>query len=271
MKIIDLTEATKPTKTKTAGPDISAFTDDLLGPDMNAPAKVKRQDFKKISGKRKIASMVDTRAKMKDIEMPPEAAEKFAAINDIDAEDEITDEEAARRAGFDPDAGYHEPEPVKPSTVMVTVNSIPAVVSKAIGNSSHIEPEYHMVKNLPGYLKNPIRALGRQVFSVFTDTPIEDIQVLANLSGKGPNSKEELNAVAGYLVSNGKDDPNAVMNFEKSIPGYKADMKIIRDNGVTHLLVQDFAGHYIYSWPSAEDVRTKGAQREIGFDQKQLS
>lgn len=269
MKITDLNEATKPTKVKTAGPDLSAFADDLLGPDMNAPAKVKRQDFKKLSGKRKIAGIVDTQNKVKDIQMPDGAAEKFGSINDMDIEDELSDEEAAHRAGFNIDAGYHEPK--TPSQSLVTVTSIPAVVAREISNATHIEPDWHQVKHLPGYLKNPIRALGRKVFSVFTSTAIEDVQVLANLNGQGPNSKEELNAVAGYLMRNGQDDPNAVMDFEKSIPGYKADMKIIRDQGVTHLVVQDFAGHYIYSWPSADDVAVKGAQRKVGLDKKQLS
>ena len=200
MKITDLTEADEKVKTATK-PDLSAFADDLLGPDMNAPALSKEQKLRMISGKRKIANMTDTRDKLKDIELPPGAAEKFGAIDRAGIEDEMSDEEAARHAGFNPDAGYQEPKKVL--NLPVAVNHIPAVVSQEVGNIQPIEPEYHMVRHLPGYLKNPIRALGRQVFKVFTDTAIEDVQVLANLNGKGPNSKEELNAVASYLQQNG--------------------------------------------------------------------
>lgn len=267
MKITDLVEADDKVKTATK-PDLSAFADDLLGPDMNAPAVSKEQKLRMISGKRKIANMTDTRNKLKDIELPPGAAEKFGAIDRAGLEDEMSDEEAARHAGFNPDAGYEEPK--EPIHLPVPVNTIPAVMAKEIAKNEPIEPEYHMVKHLPGYLKNPIRALGRQVFKVFTDTAIEDVQVLANLNGKGPNTPEEVNAVASYLKHHGHEDRDAVINFEKTIPGYKADLKLFRAKGITHMLVQDFAGQYIYSWPSADDVGFEGAKRQIGLDKKQL-
>lgn len=132
----------------------------------------------------------------------------------------------------------------------VTPDTIPAVINKEIRAHGQVEPEWHMVKNLPGYLSKPIRKMGRQIFDQFTDTPIEQINILANLGGQGPNENREINAVAGIVSKLGTQLHDAELRMEDLIPGYQADIKVYEYQGVVFMLVQDFAGNYIYSWPT---------------------
>ena len=40
-----------------------------------------------------------------------------------------------------------------------------------------------------------------------------------------------------------------MMNFEKTMPGYEAEVIIYDAEGSTFMLVKDAMGDYIYSWP----------------------
>ena len=104
----------------------------------------------------------------------------------------------------------------------------PDVVKTDIATKADVELEWHQVKHLPGYLRSSIRAFGRQIFRAFTKTPIEEIQVLASLGGREPNSMREIDAAAGWLQKNGVKDTHAVMDFERSIPDYKAELVVYR-------------------------------------------
>lgn len=134
--------------------------------------------------------------------------------------------------------------------IETTPDTLPAVINKEILAGYDVEPEWHMVKNLPGYLSTPIRALGRQIFNVFTTTPIEDINVVANLMGQGPNETIELNAVSSFIKKNGTRNTDAEIEIEALMPGYGADVSVFDAKGYTFMLVEDFAGRYIYSWPT---------------------
>ncbi len=130
-----------------------------------------------------------------------------------------------------------------------------AVISREIANFGDIEPEWHAVKNLPGYMSNAIRAMGRIVFGQFTDTPIEEINVIANLQGNGPNSDTELAVVARYMRKYGQLDQEMSLDFEQTMPGYTGDVKIYKTNNYTFCVVVDFMGKYVYAWPSKDEVR----------------
>lgn len=134
-----------------------------------------------------------------------------------------------------------------------TKNTLPAIINKQLRTVQNVEPQWHMIKHLPGYLKSGIRALGRQVFSIFTTTPIEEIQMIACFNGSNkPNELREINAVAGFMQLHGQHDPIMEMDFCKSIEGYKAEAKVYHYQQYTFVLVEDFAGKYIYSWPKTE-------------------
>lgn len=264
MKLFEITQTKTKTKAKTATgePDLSAFRrafDDKLRQKQSVPAtrpeRARTPELKK-------ATPAATRQRAAQVDMPPEGGEKLSFLQHLGLQDEISDEEAARRAGVTPtdDAGY-VPEPEVTGTELATIENMPAVINKEISEVSPVDPEWHQVKHLPGYLQEPIRAMGRQVFNAFTETPVEDIQVVAHVGGRGPNSKRELGAVAKWLKDNAEQDTEGAMDFAASIPDYKADFTIYRSHGYTFMVVQDFAGHYIYSWPSADEKSPQGTER----------
>lgn len=165
--------------------------------------------------------------------------EEAAAARDV-----ISDEEAARIAGYgdDPDEGWEQRTP----------EMLPAVISKAIAESGDglVYPQWHMVRHLPGYMREAIRSLGRAVFAQFTDTPIEDIQVLTTIL----NPERELQALAAWIRRNGIMDDDPDMDFDRAFPGYKVRPQLWNVQGYTFLLVEDFAGRYIYGWPGGRGV-----------------
>ena len=271
------------TKTATDEPDLSAFRrafqDQTMGtPNLpaEAPAEEPRQPAATPELKR--ATAAQTRARTAGVEMPPEAARKLTFLQTLGLDDEISDEEAARRAGVtmgdEPEtpATYGvDQEPRTPGTELATIENMPAQVNREISADTSVEPDWHQVKHLPGYLKSAIRAMGRQVFGVYTETPIEDIQVIANVSNSGqPNSARELNAVGSWLVDNAQRDTEGEMNFQQSIPDYQADFQIYTHEGYTFMVVQDFAGNYIYSWPTADNKDLTNQQGAQGAERPRI-
>ena len=149
------------------------------------------------------------------------------------------------------------PEPPPPA-------SVPALINKAIAASdpNAINPEWHQIKNLPGYMQRPIRAMGRATMGAFTDTPIEEISLVANLGGQGPNSDREVSGVAQWLKTNAQKVDAADMNFGDTIPGYEAQTLVYKVPGMKFLVVRDFAGGYIYAWPDASNDQLAGQSQK---------
>ena len=144
------------------------------------------------------------------------------------------------------------PEPIPP-----TPENLPAVIQTAIARTDAEEPgrpvfnpEWNMVRNLPGYMAAPIRALGRMIFSQFTDTPIDQINVMATPI----NTDREVNMMAHWIRRYGIRDDEAEIDFSNIMPGYTADIQLWNSEGYTFLLVKDQMGNYIYSWPGGRGV-----------------
>lgn len=196
--------------------------------DTRSPAKVNL----------KTTSVEKTREKMKDVKMDKMSFLHFLTMN-LDDEDEISDEVAQANVGLDI---------TKPKST-----TLPVVINTSLRAVGEQEPEFHMVKNLPGYMVSGIRAVGRKVFEPFTKTKIEDIQVIANLNNSGPNSSLEINSVAAFLKKYGTRNSKYEISFFDKIPGYEADALIYTYANFTFLLVKDHAGDYIYAWPSTDN------------------
>jgi hypothetical protein len=128
-------------------------------------------------------------------------------------------------------------------------------------------PTFHQVANLPGNMSRGIRQMGKQLFRIFTTTPTDDIYMIGNLGGMGPNTAREVNAVAGYLRNNGVDLGIGDIDFNDIIPGYRADIYQYSANGVRWLLVKDEFGQYIYTWPENTSVQHSNA-KQISSDRK---
>jgi len=148
-----------------------------------------------------------------------------------------------------------EPKPPETlPTVVVKTTTLAATAEYALRKAGYLVPDFHQVAALPGNIKDQIRQLGRSLFKTMTVTPTNKIFVVANLGGMGPNTDREVQSVADWVRTNGQDYGDGSINFDRSIPGYNADTHMYTAAGITWLLVNDFAGQYIYAWPEKESV-----------------
>jgi hypothetical protein len=138
-------------------------------------------------------------------------------------------------------------EPLKPQT-------LPSVISKQMIAAGVQAPDFHIVSNLPGNMQQGIRTLGRALFKSMTRTKIDDITVVANVMGQGPNTSQEINAVTQWVREHGQDRGPGNIDFDRVIPGYAAETHQYSAGGARWLLVKDEFGQYIYTWPEQESV-----------------
>jgi hypothetical protein len=201
------------------------------------------------------ASQRDTQNRSRAV-FTPDMADLLSRMRNIEADPE--------------DPGYPEPEENFDLAHRVDVDNLPAVANNALRAAGIQNPNFHKVANLPGNMATSIRTLGRSLFRNFTSTPTDDIWMVGNLGGRGPNSSEEVNAVANWIRENGQDLGDGNIDFDRTIPGYNAEIHQYVADGIRWLLVQDQFGQYIYSWPEEDSVdpRNLGAlgnrQRRLG-------
>jgi len=242
----DDTEVTTKTYTDTpAGPDI-------LNPDDKPPATVEPEQPKSEpkTADLKKASQGDTLRATSGITPNERMRDLLSRMRDIDV---------------DPtDAGYPDPDPVTDLTVRVDTENLPVVANKALSAAGTVTPTFHQVANLPGNMSRGIRTMGKQLFRMFTRTPTEDIYMVGNVMGQGPNTSRELNAVAGYLRDKGKNMGIGDLDFEQIIPGYHADVNQFKANGIRWLVVRDEFGEYVYAWPERDSTMFNNNTRKIG-------
>lgn len=204
------------------------------------------------------AGRAKTRAAM-NAPTSPEMAARWRDLASSGLEDRISDAEAADISGYDPDGPTQQSFDLEP----VTTTTLPAVVNRALTDAgSRIQPEWHMVKDLPGYMASAIRAMGRMVFEPFTDTPIEEIQVLSSLS----NKEIEVKTVLTWLTRNAIRDDEAELTFQEILPGYAAKTQIWNTADATFMAVKDDHGIYVYGWPGGRGVAVNApaAMKQIG-------
>ena len=166
--------------------------------------------------------------------------------------------------------GFPDEEPETLPSTQVNTENLPAIAGQALQAAGQQSPDFHKVSNLPGNMSRAIRSLGKQLFRTLTRTPTDDVYVVANLGGQGPNSTSEVNAVANWVRKNGDDLGDGNIDFDTTIPGYNADIKQYSAGGIRWLLVQDEFGNYIYSWPESDSVQHTN-RRELGQDRPSLA
>ena len=139
----------------------------------------------------------------------PSSNSKEPAIEMPDLSGQVTvDYEQANRADIevDPeDTGYPTIEPETLPDVRIDTDNLPAVANQSLMASGVQRPKWHKVANLPGNMNRGIRTLGKRLFYSFTNTPTDEITMIGNLGGMGPNTPLEINSVAGWLRNHGKD------------------------------------------------------------------
>ncbi|PPD52564.1 MAG: hypothetical protein CTY12_06380 [Methylotenera sp.] len=182
------------------------------------------------------------------------------------ANSDLEDDRPARTRAPATDA---RPEPKIPGQDLARTGNALANTSTDLAKKSIPEPNWHKVENLPGYMVSAIRSIGRRIFSPLTNTDMEDIDILANVNGSGPNTDEEIKVVGGYLRANGQRNVEGEMDFNQSVlQGYKADIQLWTAGDREYLTVKDHAGHYIYSWPLTD---SKSFDLMGSSDQKRLT
>ncbi|MEI6420647.1 MAG: hypothetical protein WCP55_00390 [Lentisphaerota bacterium] len=250
-----LNEAETKTKTKSKvnlGPDLDAPTDSPLAnrPTPDAPRAT-------VAPERRKASAADTARATSGIHNPA-MAQRLASMRNI--EPEVDDD----------DWGFADPDPEMALDTEVRTANLPAVAGQALQAAGVQGPDFHKVSNLPGNMSRAIRSLGKQLFRSMTRTPTDDIYVVANLGGQGPNSTQEVNAVAGWVRKNGDALGPGNIDFDTTIPGYNANIHQYSAGGIRWLLVQDEFGNYIYSWPESDSIEHANTP-ELGHDRPRLA
>jgi hypothetical protein len=144
------------------------------------------------------------------------------------------------------------PEPAENELAIRTARDVPSVISNAMQTTGVQSPEWHHLRDLPGFNDNQIRSMGRQVFSMFTNTPAENIQTIANVNGQGPNTDAEMRAVASWLKNSAQDLGKVTVNHGIAVPGYKPDVREFVAKGIRFHVVRDQSGQYIYAYPNKD-------------------
>lgn len=183
------------------------------------------------------ASKQDTLSKTSGLSTP-DMSDMLSRMRDIDIDKDLEP--------------YNDEPPKTLPSVDVNTQNLPAVAGQALQAAGVQNPEFHQVANLPGNMADQIRQLGKSLFGSLTMTPTKRIHVVANLGGQGPNSTQEVNAVAGFLKEHGDDRGPGDIDFEQVMPGYKAQTHMYTAAGIRWMLVKDFAGQYIYCWPEED-------------------
>lgn len=257
----------KKTKTKDQTIDFDVEMDDgsskgdlakPINPKADVPPKM---DRRALPGQ--AAGAAKTRASVTGGENKEQSLRYLDHLMSRNMRDEVSDEDAARIAGAENPEYLEGPETplLIGDELPVTPDNLPQVMNTALIEKGDSEvgtvrpPEWHMVKHLPGYLQQGIRAMGRMVFAPFTDTPIEDIQVMATLL-----NARDVQVMADFIRRNGMKDDEATMEAHDIIPGYGADIQVWNTEGYTFMLVKDHAGAYIYGWPGGRGIDLDGPE-----------
>lgn len=199
------------------------------------------------------------------------AANTRRAAGNVEPTDQMRDMLGRMRdIEIDPDlADYPADEPTLDISTEVNTENLPAVAGQAIAAAGESSPEFHQVARLPGNMSRMIRQLGKALFGSMTNTPTEDIYMIGNLGGQGPNTRMEVNAVANFVRENGNDMGPGDIDFDAVMPGYSAQTHQYEAAGIRWLLVKDFAGEYIYAWPEADSKNT-GNTAQLSNEPKRI-
>lgn len=210
------------------------------------------------------ANAAQTRAAVANVTHTDQMRDLMNRMRDV-GDDEISDQEAARRAGHSQGgaaASTTGVEPRTPENLPAVQNTLPKTVQQDLDTISQdikardgkVYPKWHTINNLPGYMQRAIRAMGRGMFKMFTNTDLEDIITIANVGGQGPNSNLEMQAVANWLAKNAEDLGSVNIDYSQVMPGYSPEVKEYKTNTTRFHVVRDQFGVYIYAYPEQDSV-----------------
>jgi hypothetical protein len=101
---------------------------------------------------------------------------------------------------------------------------------------------------MPGYCTDTVRRYGREVLSEFTDLPLERMCVTAT---QADGDDAQMDALVAWVQETGRlvhEEP--AVRFA-AMPAYHASADLYVAENCGFLVVDDFAGRYVYAWPNA--------------------
>jgi hypothetical protein len=209
------------------------------------PEPQQRKSAGTTAPKMRQASASDTRRATAGVQLPPEAMRHLNNLGNIEIDPNLAD--------------YPDEEPTMDISTQVNTENLPSVAGQALAAAGETSPAFHQVARLPGNMSRMIRQLGKVLFGSMTNTPTEEIYMIGNLGGQGPNTRMEVNAVANFVRENGDDMGPGDIDFAQVMPGYSAQTHQYSAAGIRWLLVKDFAGEYIYAWPESDSKNISNA------------
>lgn len=136
----------------------------------------------------------------------------------------------------------------------VTVDNLPDVIHNEVAVNAKFNPTWHQVASLPGNVQKGIELLGKKIFKQFTDVPTKKIWQISSIT----NPVIEVKAIYAWIKDHAHFVDTIDIDFADSMPGYKADIELWSFAGVEFLLVKDFSGYFIYSWPANNTIAGAG-------------
>lgn len=194
-----------------------------------------------------------------------------AAMQGMDS-DEMSDDEFLASLDLPTPGGYPD-EPKEPSKEigflqkgMTTIPSEWKDVPAILGQKYNVN--FHEVRNLPGMIQRSIRMLGRSLFGTLTSYPLDNVLCVSSFT----NTDRDVNNVAGFAKKNAQQESDLDFDFARVMPGYTAKGYLSRVGDTTFMVIEDFAGKYVYSWPSEYDKQIQWKDvASLPNEQKQLS
>ena len=114
--------------------------------------------------------------------------------------------------------------------------------------------QWYPATSLPGVKQDIVKMMGKQIFSHYTTSPMKDVYAIATLV----NPEERVAVMYNGLKKKGQFVADVQYDFEATMPGYTAEAKVYRYKGLEFLLVQDFAGYYVYAWDKSSSLLSGG-------------
>lgn len=202
-----------------------------------------------------------TRSSTAGVSIPADMRNMLNRLNRIDQPGDISDAEARRLAGLDTDGT----EPTTTQNLPALTRTEVARISREVMAGSSVNPKWHSIKNLPGFQDRKVRGMGQDIFSMFTRTAHHDIQTIASVGGRGPNSEQEIKGVLAWLKKNAEALPESHIDFGQGLPGYAPKVREFRTKNTRFHVVNDPAGWYIYAYPEQDAVTHSNAD-QLGYD-----